>query len=138
MQDPLCSYTKEKCQVGKGDELSSAIENLMAKHVYPNESKKRGKQPRDTRIARIARRCRLQFLLLMENPVTVWKDKLQTVVDLYIGRFIEKVGAIATFTLETQVEQYARLAKEVTPSADGKSYYINADDLKHVSALWIL
>ncbi|KAI9907107.1 hypothetical protein PsorP6_003939 [Peronosclerospora sorghi] len=52
-----------------------------------------------------------------------------------MGRFIEKVGAIATFTLETQVVQYARLAKEVTPSADGKSYYINTDDLKHLQSV---
>ncbi|KAI9906698.1 hypothetical protein PsorP6_003058 [Peronosclerospora sorghi] len=69
-----------QCQVEKGDELSSAIENLMAKHVYPNEIEKRGKHPLDTRMARIARRYPLQFSLLKENPVTVWKDKLQTVV----------------------------------------------------------
>ncbi|KAI9917177.1 hypothetical protein PsorP6_013341 [Peronosclerospora sorghi] len=120
-----------RCQVEKGDELYAAIEKLMDKHVYPNEGEKRGNQPLDTRMARIARRYRLQFSLLKENPVTVWKDSLQTLVELYMGRFIAKVGAIANFTLETQVVQYARLAKEVTPSAHGKSYYIHADELKH-------
>ncbi|OWY91329.1 hypothetical protein PHMEG_00040132 [Phytophthora megakarya] len=85
----------------------------------------------ETKMARRALHYRLQFSLLKENPVTPWNEDLQTLVDLYLGRFVQKVGVLANFTVETQVVQYARLAKDVTPSADGTEFYINADDLKH-------
>ncbi|KAG1689697.1 hypothetical protein DVH05_002054 [Phytophthora capsici] len=117
------------CKVTKGDVLHSAIEKLMQDHVYPSTVKNH--QNAETTMARRALQYRLQFLLLKENPLTPWREDLRVLVDQYLGRFVQKVGVLANFTVETQVVQYARLAKEVEQSADGKEFYINADDLKH-------
>ncbi|POM63581.1 hypothetical protein PHPALM_20996 [Phytophthora palmivora] len=116
-----------QCHVKEGDGVHSAIEKLMQKHVYP----KSARHNVETKMARRALRYRLQFSLLKENPVTPWNEDLQTLVDQYLGRFVHKVGALANFSVETQVVQYAKLAKDVTPSVDGTEFYINADDLKH-------
>lgn len=125
-----------QCQVTQGDAVHSAIEKLMQRYVYPQVDESSVKQDMETKIARRALHYRLQFSLLKENPETPWKENLQTLVDQYLGRFVQKVGAVANFTVETQVVQYARLAKEVTSSADGTEFYLNADDLKHVSDVW--
>ncbi|KAG6614964.1 GPI transamidase component PIG-S [Phytophthora cinnamomi] len=119
-----------QCQVTEGDAVHSAIETLVGRHVYPRADEKSEKKSIDTKTARRALHYRLQFSLLKENPVTPWTENLQTLVDRYLGRFVQKVGAVANFTVETQVVQYARLAREVTPSADGKEFYLNAEDLK--------
>ncbi|CAI5725800.1 unnamed protein product [Peronospora destructor] len=119
-----------QCQLAKGDAVHSAIEKLMQSHVYPLVDTS-VKQDVKTKSARRALNYRLRFYLLKENPVTPWKEDLQTVVDQYLGRFVQRVGAVANFKVETQVVQYAKLAKEVTPSADGSEFYINAEDLKH-------
>ncbi|EGZ12813.1 hypothetical protein PHYSODRAFT_512683 [Phytophthora sojae] len=119
-----------QCQVTKGDEVHSAIETLMTRHVYPQADEKSEKKNVDTRTARRALHYRLQFSLLKENPTTPWNENLQTLVDRYLGKLVQKVGAVANFTVETQIVQYARLAKEVTPSADGTEFYLNAEDLK--------
>ncbi|KAE9037087.1 hypothetical protein PR002_g6743 [Phytophthora rubi] len=116
-----------QCQVTTGDAVHSAIDALVDRHVYPQKSEKRDI---DTRTARRALHYRLQFSLLKENPTTPWNENLQTLVDRYLGKFVQKVGAVANFTVETQVVHYARLAKEVTPSADGTKFYLNAEDLK--------
>ncbi|CAH0486172.1 unnamed protein product [Peronospora farinosa] len=119
-----------QCKVAMRDAVHSAIEKLMQNHVYPLVEAS-VKQNMKTKTARRALNYRLQFSLLKENPVTPWKEDLQTLVDQYLGRFVQKVGAVANFKVETQVVQYARLAKEITPSADGSKFYINAEDLKH-------
>jgi len=123
-----------QCQVKKGDSLYFAIETLVQRHVYPHKDEQSVKRSVDTRTARRALRYRLQFSLLKENPITPWHEDLRVLVDQYLGRFVLKVGAVATFAVETQVVQYARLAKEITPSADGTAFYVSADDLKHVRA----
>ncbi|KAL3656938.1 hypothetical protein V7S43_018143 [Phytophthora oleae] len=117
------------CRTTKGDALHSAIDTLMQNHVYPQPASQ--KQSTETKTARRALQYRLQFSLLKENPLTPWKEDLRDLVDQYLGRFVHKVGVLANFTVETQVVQYARLAKEVEQSADGKEFYINAGDLKH-------
>ncbi|KAI9983901.1 hypothetical protein PInf_005177 [Phytophthora infestans] len=117
-----------QCQVNKGDAVHFAIERLLQRHVYPQKSIM---QNTGTKPARKALRYRLQFSLLKENPTTPWNEDLRTLVDQYLSRFVHKIGALANFTIETQMVQYARLAREVTSSADGKEFYINADDLKH-------
>ncbi|CAH0477521.1 unnamed protein product [Peronospora belbahrii] len=124
-----------KCQVTAGDAMHSAIEKLIQSHVYPPQFEKSVKQDMKTKIARRSLHYRLKFSLLKENPVTLWKEDLQTLVDQYLGRFVQKIGAVANFTVETQVVQYARLAKEITPSVDGKEFYINAEDLKHFKSV---
>ncbi|KAG7380816.1 hypothetical protein PHYPSEUDO_006749 [Phytophthora pseudosyringae] len=122
-----------QCQVGEGDALHAAVEELVQRHVYPQVDETSVKQTTETKTARRALHYQLQFSLLKENPATAWTEDLRTLVDQYLGRFVQKVGALANFSVETQVVQYARLAKEVAPSADGAEFYINADDLKHVS-----
>ncbi|KAK1943242.1 GPI transamidase component PIG-S [Phytophthora citrophthora] len=117
------------CQVTEGDALHSAIEKMMYNHVYPQLPDR--KQSTETKMARRALQYRLQFSLLKENPLTLWKEDLRVLVDQYLGRFVQKVGVLANFTVETQVVHYARLAKEVEQRDDGKEFYINADDLKH-------
>ncbi|CAI5740269.1 unnamed protein product [Peronospora destructor] len=119
-----------ECQMAKGDAVHSAIEKLMQSHVYPLVDTS-VKQDVKTKSARRALNYRLRFYLLKENPVTPWKENLQTVVDQYLGRLVQRMEAVANFKVETQVVQYARLAKEITPSADGSEFYINAEDLKH-------
>ncbi|GMF48667.1 unnamed protein product [Phytophthora fragariaefolia] len=124
-----------QCKVAEGDALHSSLEKLVQRHVYPRADEKSEKRDVDTKTARRALHYRLQFSLLKENPVTPWKENMQTLVDQYLGRFVLKVEAVANFTVETQVLQYARLAKEVTPSADGTEFYLNAEDLKQVRFL---
>ncbi|KAL4110970.1 hypothetical protein PRIC1_002654 [Phytophthora ramorum] len=120
-----------QCQVTKGDTVHSAIERLVQRHVYPQEQEKSvNKQQVEAKTARRSLNYRLQFSLLKENPVTPWTEDLPALVDQYVGRFVLKVGAVANFTVETQVVQYARLAKEITPSADGTEFYLSAEDLK--------
>ncbi|KUF81278.1 GPI transamidase component PIG-S [Phytophthora nicotianae] len=120
-----------QCEVNKGDAVHSAIEKLVHMHVYPQTDQKNMKPNIESKIARRALHYRLQFSLLKENPTTPWNEDLRALVDQYLSRFVHKVGALANFTVETQVVQYARLAKEVTASADGTEFFINADDLKH-------
>ncbi|GMF15423.1 unnamed protein product [Phytophthora lilii] len=128
----------QQCQVTKGDAVHLAMERLMQRHVYPSPEEKTAKtQSAEMKNARRALHYRLQFSLLMENPATPWSENMRTIVDRYLGRFVQKVGAVANFTVETQVVQYARLAKEVTPSADGTEFYVNAEDLKQVHALCV-
>lgn len=119
------------CQVNEGDAIHSAIENLVQKHIYPQVDKDRDKQNTESRSTRHALRYRLQFSLLKENPVTPWNESLQALVDQYFSRCVHKVEALANFTVETQVIQYARLAKQVTSNTDETEFYIHADDLKH-------
>uniref|UniRef100_A0AAV1TMT6 GPI transamidase component PIG-S n=1 Tax=Peronospora matthiolae TaxID=2874970 RepID=A0AAV1TMT6_9STRA len=122
-----------QCQVETGDALHRAIEKLVQSHVYAQlDDKKSGREDGTTMTARRALQYRLRFSLLKENPTTLWNEELRTLVDLYMGRFVQKVGAVASFAVETEVIHYARLAKEIKPSSDEKEgFYIDADDLKH-------
>ncbi|RLN94076.1 hypothetical protein BBJ28_00019114 [Nothophytophthora sp. Chile5] len=122
-----------QCAVSQGDAVHAAIERLAQRHLFPSSSSPSDQQqtaPTETRAARMALRYRLQFSLLKENPTTPWNVNLATLVERYMGALIQKLGAVADFTVETQVTQYARLAKEVTPSVDGTEFYLNAADLK--------
>ncbi|RLN94529.1 hypothetical protein BBJ28_00006620 [Nothophytophthora sp. Chile5] len=123
-----------QCAVSQGDAVHAAIERLTQRHLFPSGSSPSDQQvaPTETRAARMALRYRLEFSLLKEDPATPWNVNLATLVERYMGALIQKLGAVAAFTVETQVTQYARLAKEVTPNADGTEFYLNAADLKQV------
>ena len=131
-----CHAWSFQCQVETGDTMHVAIEKLMQSHVYPQlGDKKSGERDRAAKTARRALQYRLRFSLLKENPMTLWNEELRTLVDSYMGRFVQKAEAVADFTVETEVVHYARLAKEIKPSAEETAaFYIDADDLKHVRA----
>ncbi|KAL7679374.1 putative phosphatidylinositol-glycan biosynthesis class S protein [Plasmopara halstedii] len=118
-------------QLLEGGAVHIALEKLIRTHVYPQDDMERDNQNTKSQLARRALRYRLQFSLLKENPLTPWNENLQMLVDMYLSHFVRKVGALANFTVETQVIQYARLAKEVTSNSDGTEFHINANDLKH-------
>ncbi|KAF4318463.1 hypothetical protein BBO99_00007384 [Phytophthora kernoviae] len=52
-----------------------------------------------------------------------------------MGEMLHKFGAIANFTVETQVVQYARLTKEVMSNADSTEFYLNAEELKQFKSM---
>ncbi|TDH73944.1 hypothetical protein CCR75_006837 [Bremia lactucae] len=124
-----------QCQVSEGDGVHLAMERLLQRYVYPAKDTQNYNSSTGVKLARRALHYRLQFSLLKENPVTEWKEDLQTLVTQYLGQFIRKVGVLAKFTIETQVIQYAKVANEVTPNANETEFYIYADDLKHFKSV---
>ncbi|KAG7396967.1 hypothetical protein PHYBOEH_001480 [Phytophthora boehmeriae] len=121
------------CHVTEGDAVHSAIEKVIQNHVYPQLLSV--SKTEDTKIARRALHYRLQFSVLKENPSTEWEVEVETLVQQYMGKMLHKIGAVANFTVETQVVQYARLAKEVTSNADGTEFYLNAEELKQFKSM---
>ncbi|KAF1333268.1 Gpi transamidase, partial [Globisporangium splendens] len=114
-----------QCSLSPNTKLFHAVERLAQQHVFPTTSVV------TTKKARTALKYRLRFSLLKEGPELQWQwDFSMRLFPRYLQAFVKKVGVLATFTVETEVVHYARLAKEIQTSDDGKSFYVKANDLK--------
>uniref|UniRef100_K3XB52 GPI transamidase component PIG-S n=1 Tax=Globisporangium ultimum (strain ATCC 200006 / CBS 805.95 / DAOM BR144) TaxID=431595 RepID=K3XB52_GLOUD len=114
-----------QCSLSPNTKLFHAVERLTQQHVFPTASVVATKK------ARTALKYRLQFSLLKEGPELQWQWEFSTrLFPRYLQVFVKKVGVLATFTVETEVVHYARLAKEIQSSDDGKAFYVRANDLK--------
>lgn len=117
-----------QCALSPTSELFAAVDALLTRHVFPRE---RTETTRSTKRARTAVKYRLHFALLQASPRVAWRwDFATSLYPTFLAHFVAKVGVLANFTVESEVLQYARLAKDVHASNDGASHFIRADDLK--------
>lgn len=124
-----------QCALSQNTKLFHAVEKLVQQHVFPVETV----DTFTTKRARTALKYRLQFALLKENPQLPWQwDFATALFPKFLQKFVEKVGVLANFSVESEVFHYARLAKEIYASDDGQSFYVKADDLKQVSITGLL
>lgn len=118
-----------QCSLATNTKLFHAVEKLTQQHVFPLDTMAAKK-------ARTALKYRLQFSLLKDDPQLQWQWSFTThLFPRYLHRFVKKLGVLADFTVETEVVQYARLAKEIQTSDDGKRFFVKASDLKQVGVL---